>query len=145
MSANDTDERFMQELNGAARAWRAALERQLKANGLTVAGWSALSAVAASDAPPSQRELARQLGVDGATLVSTIDRLAGHGLVERTAAAHDRRVKLIVATAAGHAMTARMSEQAGVLRRQTLDRIDAGSAAAAADVLEQVRQGLEGT
>jgi MarR family transcriptional regulator for hemolysin len=143
MNASDDDERFMQELNGAARAWRSALERQLKANGLTAAGWSALSAVAGSAEPPSQRELARRLGVDGATLVSTIDRLAGRGLVERTAAEHDRRVKLIVTTDAGRSMTDRMRRDAGALRRRMLAPIDAGSVAVAADVLEALRQGLE--
>lgn len=143
MSANH-DERFMQELNGAARAWRAALERHLKANGLTTAGWSALAAVAAGTAPPSQRELAGQLGVDGATLVATIDRLAARGLVQRTAASHDRRIKLIVATAAGQAMTARMQQEAEALRRRTLEHIDRERLAAAADVLEVLRQELEG-
>jgi MarR family transcriptional regulator, transcriptional regulator for hemolysin len=138
------DERFMQELNGAARAWRAAFERQLKANGLTAAGWSALAAVAAGGEAPSQRALAGQLGVDGATLVATIDRLAARGLVQRTAASHDRRIKLIVATAAGRTMTERMQRETHALRRRTLEGFDRERLAAAADVLAALRRELEG-
>jgi MarR family transcriptional regulator for hemolysin len=60
----DTDDRFLQALQGGARAWRVALERHLKVNGLTSAGWNALAAVADSVESPSQRELARRLDVD---------------------------------------------------------------------------------
>lgn len=144
MTVNDAEERFVCELHGAARAWRGALERQLKAMGLTAAGWSALEAVAGGAEPPSQRELARRLGVDGATLVATIDRLAGRGLVERSAAAHDRRVKLIVLTEEGRRLAERVRRASGELRRLMLERIDARRVAAAADVLEELRQGLEG-
>lgn len=143
MTVPAPDERFMQELHGASRAWRSALERRLKAHGLTAAGWSALEEAAASAEPPSQRELARRLGVDGATLVATIDRLAERGLVLRSAAAHDRRVKLIVTTDAGYALRDRVGAEAGALRRQLLGRVDAGRIAAAAAVLEELRQGLE--
>jgi MarR family transcriptional regulator for hemolysin len=143
MAMTDADERFVQGLHGAARAWRAALDRQLKAQGLTAAGWSALEAVADSIEPPSQRELARRLGVDGATLFATIDRLAGRNLVQRTAAEHDRRVKLIVLTGEGGELAARVRREAGALRRLMLERIDARRVAAAAEVLEELRQGLE--
>jgi len=143
MTFTDADERFVQGLHGASRAWRAALERQLKAKGLTAAGWSALEAVAGSAAPPSQRELARLLGVDGATLVATIDRLAGRNLVQRTAAAHDRRVKLIVLTDEGGALAQSVRAEAGALRRVMLERIDARRVVVAAEVLEELRQGLE--
>jgi len=143
MTANETEERFVSELHGAARAWRGAFERQLKARGLTAAGWSALDAVAGSAAPLSQRELAHRLGVDGATLVATLDRLAARELVLRSAAAHDRRVKLIVLTEAGAALAGQVRGKAGELRRTMLESIDEQRVAAAADVLEALRQGLE--
>jgi len=100
-----TDDRFLQALQGAARAWRLALDRHLKAHGLTAAGWNALAAVADSAEPPSQRELARRLGVDGATLVTTLDRLAGSGFVRRDSEPGDRRVKRIGLTPDGGALT----------------------------------------
>jgi MarR family transcriptional regulator for hemolysin len=137
------DERFTQALHGGARAWRGALERHLKARGLTVAGWSAVAAVAACDQAPPQRELARLLGVDGATLVSTIDRLAAAGLVERQPDPHDRRVKLVALTAKGRALAAEVQDEAAALRRLTLQRFDAQQLDVAATLLEQLQLFLE--
>jgi MarR family transcriptional regulator for hemolysin len=137
------DERFTLALHGGARAWRLALERRLKARGLTGAGWSAVSAIAACAQPPSQRELARQLGVDGATLVSTIDRLAANGLVERQQDAHDRRVKQVVLTVKGRALADEVQGQEAALRRLLLARLDSGQVEVAAGVLEALQQLLE--
>ena len=139
------DERFTQALQGGARAWRAALERYLKSCGITPAGWNAVSAVAATAAAPSQRQLAEQLGVDGATLVATIDRLVAGGLVERMPSPHDRRVKLVVLTGQGRALAARVGEQAAQLRQSIAARIDAARMAAASEVLEELQLVLEGT
>jgi len=139
------DERFTQALQGGARAWRAALERYLKSCGITPAGWNAVSAVAAAAAAPSQRQLAEQLGVDGATLVATIDRLVAGGLVERMPSPHDRRVKLVVLTGQGRALAARVGEQAAQLRQSIAARIDAARMAAASEVLEELQLVLEGT
>jgi MarR family transcriptional regulator for hemolysin len=144
-------ERFSQALQAGGRAWRQAHERQLKAGGLTAAGWSALAALAdmeragGEDAqPPSQTELAQQLGVDGATLVATIDRLAGAGLIERTPSRQDRRVKLVVLTQQGRAVEEKLRLQAQQLRQEVLAQLDPGKLAIAAGVLEQLQQLLEG-
>ena len=138
------DERFTQALHGGARAWRGALERQLRASGLTLAGWSAMAAVIASAAPPSQRELARRLGVDGATLVATIDRLANASLVERMPSPHDRRVKLVVATEKGKLLGAEIERYTAALRQELMTRIDSARVDVAAGVLEELRAILEG-
>lgn len=138
------DERFTQALHGGARAWRGALERRLRASGLTLAGWSAMSRAVASPVPLSQRELARQLGVDGATLVATIDRLANAGLVERVPSPHDRRVKLVVPTARGKEVAAEIEQFTAALRQEVMARIDSGRIVVAAAVLEELRAILEG-
>jgi MarR family transcriptional regulator for hemolysin len=137
------DERFTQALQGGARAWRSALERRLKVLGITPAGWSAVAAVLGGEAPPSQRELARQLGVDGATLVATIDRLAASGLVERMPSPHDRRVKLVVVTGRGRELAARVREEAAALRQVIMERIEPGRIVQASEVLEALQQVLE--
>ncbi|KQV45096.1 MarR family winged helix-turn-helix transcriptional regulator [Massilia sp. Root335] len=139
----NTDDRFLQALQGGARAWRLALERHLKAHGLTTAGWNALTAVADSPEPPSQRELARRLGVDGATLVTTLDRLVASGLVRREAEPGDRRVRRIALAARGVALTAQVRAEAAALRRATVERLDAHAMAAAAGVLEALQRLLE--
>jgi MarR family transcriptional regulator for hemolysin len=143
-------ERFIQALHAGGRAWRQALERELKASGLTGAGWSAISALAdlqragEQDArPPSQTELAQLLGVDGATLVATIDRLAAAGWIERSASRQDRRVKLVVLTSAGRALEEKVRAQADALRRGAVAQLDASQVAAAAAALERLQQVLE--
>jgi MarR family transcriptional regulator for hemolysin len=142
-NADDPDDRFLHALHGAARAWRLALERHLKAHGLTTAAWNALAAVADSAEPPSQRELARRLGVDGATLVTTIDRLAAGDLVRRDAAPGDRRVKRIALTPAGTSVAAQVRADAAALRAGTVERLDADAMAAAAGLLEDLQRLLE--
>jgi MarR family transcriptional regulator for hemolysin len=102
-----------------------------------------VAAVLAAERPPSQRELARQLGVDGATLVATIDRLAASGLIERIPSRSDRRVKLVVLTPRGLALEQEVREQAESLRHAVLARLDPAQVAAAAAVLESLQQALE--
>jgi MarR family transcriptional regulator for hemolysin len=143
MNTDDPDDRFLRALQGGARAWRVVLERHLKANGLTTAGWNALAAVADSAEPPSQRELARRLGVDGATLVATLDRLVAGNLVRRDSEAGDRRVKRIALTPQGEALTGQVRAEAAALRRGTVARLDADALATAAAVLEELQRLLE--
>jgi len=144
-------ELFSQALQGGGRAWNRALERQLKPYGLTVAGWSAIAALAelrraagGQDAlGPSQTALAQQLGVDGATLVTTIDRLAAAGLIERIPSQQDRRVKLVVLTQEGRELEDKLRVHADGLRRAALAHLDPGEVALAVNVLEQWQQVLE--
>ena len=138
------DDRFLQALQGSARAWRLALERHLKAHGLTTAGWNALMAVAGSPEPPSQRELALRLGVDGATLVTTLDRLVASGFVRRDAEPGDRRVKRIAVTPRGAAVAEQVHAEEAALRQMTVARLDEDAMALAAAVLEELQRRLEG-
>ena len=150
-SDEQLSERFTQALQAGGRAWRLALERQLKARGLTPAGWSAIAALdeldraagGAGAQPPSQTELAQQIGVDGATLVATIDRLAAAGLIARQPRPSDRRVRLVVLTQQGTELAQEVRAQAQALRRAALARLDPGQVAVAAAVLEQLQQVLE--
>jgi MarR family transcriptional regulator for hemolysin len=143
MPMSSLDERFSQALHASARSWRQALDRRLRASGLSQAGWSAVAAAAAAVRPLSQTELAQQLGVEGATMVATIDRLVAVGMVERAPSAIDRRVKLVVVTARGLALSNEVQQQAAVLRREWLRDIDPDRMAVAAGVLEQLQRVLE--
>jgi DNA-binding MarR family transcriptional regulator len=78
--------------------------------------------------PRSMRELAGLLGVDPPNLTPVVDDLERSGLVERQAHPSDRRVKLVVATAAGAAL----AEQA----EEILDRPPAGLYGLAGEELE---------
>src|SRR6266516_7669168 len=60
--------------------------------------WIALDAL---DEPKPMGELAKLLACDSSNITWITDRLAERGLVERRAADHDRRVKLLVRTPKG--------------------------------------------
>lgn len=64
--------------------------------------------------PVPMRELASAMSCDNSNVTGIIDRLEDRGLVERRAAPHDRRVKMLVVTPAGadlrRRIKARLSE-----------------------------------
>ncbi len=62
------------------------------------------------DSPVSMRELAVQLHCDSSNVTGLVDGLEAHGLVERQAAEHDRRVRLLVVTERGEQVRERINE-----------------------------------
>jgi MarR family transcriptional regulator, organic hydroperoxide resistance regulator len=58
--------------------------------------------------PMPMGELARTLACDNSNVTGIVDRLEERGLVERTAAEHDRRVKVIVLTPEGRRVRERL-------------------------------------
>jgi MarR family transcriptional regulator for hemolysin len=136
------DERFSKALHATALGWRQSLARRLRGSGVSQAGWSAVAAAAAAPHPPSQTQLAEWLGVEGATLVTTIDRLVSAGMVERMPSPTDRRVKLVVLTERGQALAMQVQAESAALRRLLLHEIDAERMAVASAVLEQLQQRL---
>ena len=62
--------------------------------------------------PLPMNELASRLGCDNSNVTGLIDRLEARKVVTRQPESHDRRIKLVVLTAAGHR-----------LRRELLDRL----------------------
>ncbi len=63
------------------------------------------------EAPVPMRELANALACDNSNVTGIIDRLEDRGLVERRAAAHDRRVKMLVVTPAGQELRTLIKER----------------------------------
>jgi MarR family transcriptional regulator, organic hydroperoxide resistance regulator len=70
--------------------------------------WIALQTL---DEPTPMGELAKQLACDSSNVTWITDRLEERGLVERQAAEHDRRVKLLVLTQKGRALRAELEER----------------------------------
>lgn len=106
--------RFTRTFRAAFHVWRHLLERRLREFGLTRAKWSVLSAIILSGEGRNQNELARQIGIEGPTLVRLLDDLEQASLVARRPDPNDRRAKLIVATDAGR-------DLAEILVRETKD------------------------
>ena len=92
-----TDEhRFGMQLANMSRGWRAELDRRLADLGLSQARWLVLLHLARFVEPPTQRELAQSVGVEGPTLARLLDSLESQGLVQRRAVVEDRRAKKII-------------------------------------------------
>jgi MarR family transcriptional regulator, organic hydroperoxide resistance regulator len=61
------------------------------------------------EAPKPMSELAVALRCDNSNVTGIVDRLEDRGLVERRAAEHDRRVKMLMITARGAEVRARLA------------------------------------
>jgi MarR family transcriptional regulator for hemolysin len=136
-------ERFSSALFHGARAWRLALDKRLKHLGLGQAGWTTLAIVAKSDEPLSQSELAQRVGVEGATMVTTIDRLVEAGLVERQVSPDDRRIKLVSLTKAGWKQYDVVRQEAEAFRNEILSEADEKLLLKATELLETLRDNVE--
>ena len=136
-------ERFSTALHATARSWRIALDARLKDLGVGQSGWLTIAILAKSRDDLSQRALADQLGVEGPSVVSMLDRLEAAGLVLRAPCPTDRRVKLIHLTEAGRALYAQVKKQADAVRASVLGDVPPAQLAAATALLEKLRTRIE--
>jgi MarR family transcriptional regulator, transcriptional regulator for hemolysin len=134
------EERFSSALHNSSRSWRQALDRRLKYLGVSQASWLTIAVIAKAHRPLSQSELADRLAVEGATMVSMVDRLVKAGLVVREPSPTDRRVKRIVLTPAGNLLYDKVRGEAGAFRLELLAEVDPKKLAIATELLE----GLQG-
>ena len=139
----ELNERFSAALHTTARAWRQALDRRIKHLGVSQASWLTIAVAAKSAEPLSQSELADALAVEGATMVSMVDRLVKAGPVVREPSKTDRRVKRVVLTDAGNALYAKVKAEAERFRRELLARVPADKLRAATEVLEEIQSIVE--
>src|SRR3546814_19594268 len=77
-----SQELFGLRLGLVARLWRAEIDRRLAAFGLTESRWLTLLHLSRLSEPVTQRELAESVGVQGPTLVRTLDWLEAEGRSE---------------------------------------------------------------
>ena len=82
-----------------------------------------LSSKGSPQGPVSQRDVARRLRVEGATITRMIDLLSAEGLVERSAHPTDRRVNLLRVTEAGDAALRRIFRVYDMFRADLLQGI----------------------
>lgn len=120
-----TDEhRFGMQLAHMSRGWRAELDRRLADLGLSQARWLVLLHLARFQEPPTQRELAQSVGVEGPTLARLLDSLESQGLVQRHAVVEDRRAKKIVLCDTARPLIQQIEAIATALRVELFAGID---------------------
>jgi len=135
------EERFAEALHGTARSWRQAIDRRLKNLGMSQASWMTIAVASKARVPLSQSELADRLGVEGATMVAMVDRLAKAGFVVRHPCPNDRRINRVVLTETGTRLFETVQTEAAAVRQELLATIDPAKLAVAAEILETL-QGL---
>ena len=82
------------------------------------------------DEPPSQQEIARQLGVDRTTMVGMVDRLEEKTLVRRRPHPDDRRKNVVELTATGRTTLSGATRAAAAVERRFLEPLGPDGAAA---------------
>ena len=107
-----------------SRGWRAELDRRLADLGLSQARWLVLLHLARFEEPPTQRELAQSVGVEGPTLARLLDSLENQGLVQRHAVVEDRRAKKIVLCDSARPLIQQIEAIATALRVELFAGID---------------------
>ncbi|PAU64697.1 MarR family transcriptional regulator [Pseudomonas sp. PIC25] len=116
--------RFAMQLAQLSRAWRAELDRRLVGLGLSQARWLVLLHLARFQEPPTQRELAQSVGVEGPTLARLLDSLEAQDLVRRQAVLEDRRAKKITLSPEARPLIEKIEAISTQLREELFSGID---------------------
>jgi MarR family transcriptional regulator for hemolysin len=140
---SELEERFADALHGTARSWRQAIDRRLKNLGMSQASWMTIAVASKARVPLSQSELADRLGVEGATMVAMVDRLAKAGFVVRQPCPNDRRINRVVLTESGNQLFETVRTEAAAVRRELLTTIDPSKLAVATELLEALQELIE--
>jgi MarR family transcriptional regulator for hemolysin len=139
-----TDEhRFGMQLAQLSRGWRAELDRRLAGLGLSQARWLVLLHLARFESAPTQRELAKSVGVEGPTLARLLDSLETQGLVRRQAVIEDRRAKQITLSESALPLIKQIETIANALRVELFSGINEQDIATAMAVHARLLANLE--
>ena len=131
---------FTRTFRQAFHVYRHLLENRLRHFGTTRAKWSVLSAVVRAGEGQNQNQLARQLGIEGPTLVRLLDDLEKAGLVMRRPNPKDRRAKLIAATDEGCALAEILVVETQQVRRQFIAGMNDAEIAQLTGLLDKLVQ-----
>ena len=135
--------RFGMQLAQLSRGWRAELDRRLAGMGLSQARWLVLLHLARFKESPTQRELAKSVGVEGPTLARLLDSLEAQGLVKRHAVIEDRRAKKIMLSDSARPLIEQIETIANQLRVELFSGIDEKDLLVAMTVHAKVLDNLE--
>ncbi len=129
---------FPRTLSDTAKAWRRLMNERLAGLGLSQAKWTALLLLDKSSGGIKQCELASHMGIEGASLVGLLDRMAGDGWIERRPCAADRRANLVFLSAKSKGTLDEIYRIATQVNHELLDDIPAADLEACRAVLEAI-------
>ena len=125
------------------RALRKALDTELEHYGITFSQWQVLAGLAL-EGETSQVKLAELIGVEGPTLVRTLDRMEQKGWIKRKVSSRDRRQKLISPTKKVEGVWKKMTECAHGVRDEAVNGISSKDVADLQKLLKKIRENLNG-
>ena len=137
------------EVHGSVGAWakgyyfavRAAMESVLRPYDLGSTQWHVLSRLA-NVGPTMQRDLARLLQIERATLSGIVATPVGKGLVDQMPGSEDRRQRMLRITDAGRKLWAELPDPLAVIREIAFEGADPADLAIALRVLQSAARRL---
>jgi DNA-binding MarR family transcriptional regulator len=122
-------------------AVRAAMESVLRPYGLGTTQWHVLYQLA-NEGPTMQRDLARTLHIERATLSGVVTTLVRKGLVDQMPSSKDQRQRVLQITDAGVKLWEGLPDPLAVIRGISFEGADAVETATALRVLQTATQHL---
>lgn len=138
-----TQEQLGMAIGEAARCWRTRLNERLRPLGLSQARWMVLLHLSKRGDGVVQKALAEWLGIEGPTLVRTLDRMTEDGWIERRESPTDRRAKTVHLTGQSCAVIKQINNVAAQLRGELLAGIKPADLEACLRVLRHIKQSAE--
>jgi DNA-binding MarR family transcriptional regulator len=124
-------------------AVRAAMETVLRPYDIGTTQWYVLYQLV-NEGPTFQRDLARLLQIERATLSRVVATLVRKGLVDQTPSSNDRRQRVLRITDAGVTLWKGLPDPLAVIRAMAFEGADAAEMATALRVLQSATQRLNG-
>ena len=133
------------DLLQAARQWRRLADTVVRPLGLSESSALPLLLIARHGGGLNQTALAEAVGVEGPSLVRTLDQLCAAGLVVRAADETDRRAKSLHLTPKGRALVDRLTVELDGLRTAVFGKVAPGDIAASQRVFASIAAARDGT
>ncbi len=133
------------DLLQAARQWRRLADTVVRPLGLSESSALPLLLIARHGGSLNQTALAEAIGVEGPSLVRTLDHLCAAGLVVRAADGSDRRVKFLHLTPKGRALVDGLTEELDGLRMAVFGKTAPGDISASQRVFASIAAAREGS
>ena len=125
------------------RRWRALLDSEFQASGLTDATWRPLLHLHMLGDGIRQKDLAASVGIEGPSIVRLLDTLILKGLMERSEDRTDRRAKLLCLTPEGRLLVTHIREKVIALEDELLGAFDDAEISRTAQFIEQLESTME--
>lgn len=118
-----TREDFVTKVFRTRNRIRLELDAVFKPLGITDATWRVLFFLHRTGVGIMQKDLAKELGIEGPTLVRLLDKLEEQKLIVRKLAPHDRRGKTVHLTDAAEPVIAQLQDISAISVNSLLDKV----------------------